>query len=204
MSTLFVPVNTGDHMQGSSDAPMTLVQYGDYQCSYCREAFLIVKQLQKEIGGGLRFIFRNFPLTEIHRHALAAACVAEAAAWQDRFWEMHDMLYENQDKLRDRDLVAWARTLELNIERFMSDLSSPKVITKIQEDFGGGIRSDVNGTPTFFINGFRYDGSYKYEDLLAALQQRLEAKFESKFRFHSKHQNVHERKLSHASPNRQP
>lgn len=181
---------------------MTLVQYGDYQCPYCREAFPSVKQLQKEIGGGLRFIFRNFPLTKIHRHALAAACVAEAAAWQDRFWEMHDMLYENQDKFRDRDLITWARTLELNIERFMSDLSSSKVITKIQEDFGGGIRSGVNGTPTFFINGLRHDGSYNYEDLLAALQQQLEAKFGSRFRFHSKHQNVHERKLSHASPNR--
>ena len=202
MSTLIVPINTGDHMQGSSDAPLTLVQYGDYQCPYCGEAFPIVQHLQKEMGGDLRFIFRNFPLTEIHRHALAAACAAEAAALQDRFWEMHDVLYENQDKLRDRDLIALAQTLKLNIERFKSDLASPGVITKIQEDFSGGIRSGVNGTPTFFINGLRHDGSYEYEDLLAALQEQLEPQSGSGLRPHAKHQKVRERKMSHAHPNR--
>ena len=201
MSTLIVPVNAGDHIQGSNDAPATLVEYGDYKCPYCGEAFPIVKDLQKEMGGDLRFIFRNFPLTEIHRHALAAAGAAEAAALQDRFWEMHDMLYENQDKLRDRDLIARAQTLKLNIERFMSDLSSHEVITKIQEDFSGGIRSGVNGTPTFFINGLRHDGSYEYEDLLAALQEQLEPQFESGLRPHAKHQKVHERKMSHANAN---
>ena len=202
MSTLIVPVNAGDHIQGSNDALVTLVQYGDYQCPYCGEAFPIVKHLQKEMGGDLRFIFRNFPLTEIHPHALAAACAAEAAALQDRFWEMHDMLYENQDKLRDRDLIARAQTLKLNIERFRSDLSSHEVTTKIQQDFGGGIRSGVNGTPTFFINGLRHDGSYEYEDLLAALQEQLEPQPGSGLRPHAKHQKVHERKMSHASANR--
>ena len=116
MSTLIVPVKAGDHIQGSNDAPVTLIEYGDYQCPYCGEAFPIVKHLQKEMGGDLRFIFRNFPLTEIHRHALAAACAAEAAALQDRFWEMHDMLYENQDKLKERDLIALAPKLKLNVD----------------------------------------------------------------------------------------
>src|SRR5262245_47096106 len=113
MSILIVPVNAGDHMQGSNDAQVTLIEYGEYQCPYCGEAFPIVKHLQKEMAGDLRFIFRNFPLTEIHAHALAAAQAAEAAALQDRFWEMHDMLYENQDKLRDRDLNALAQKLKV-------------------------------------------------------------------------------------------
>jgi protein-disulfide isomerase len=202
MSTLIVPVNAGDHIQGSNDAQVTLVEYGDYQCPYCGEAFPIIKRIQKEMDGDLRFIFRNFPLTEIHSHALAAASAAEAAALHDRFWEMHDMLYENQAKLRDRDLIARAEKLKLNIERFMSDLSSHEVTTKIQEDFSGGIRSGVNGTPTFFINGLRHDGSYEYEYLLAALQEQLEPELGSGSRPRAKHREAHKRKMSHANPNR--
>jgi protein-disulfide isomerase len=189
-------------MQGSNDAPVTLVQYGDYQCPYCGEAFPIVKHLQKEMGGDLRFIYRNFPLTEIHPHALAAACAAEAAALQGWFWEMHDLLYENQRKLRNPDLIARAQTLKLNIETFMRDLSSDEVIARIQEDFSGGIRSGVNGTPTFFINGLRHDGSYEYEDLPAALQEQLEPQLGSGSRPRAKHQEAPERKMSHAKPNR--
>ncbi len=202
MSTLFVPVNASDHMLGSNEAKVTLVEYGDYQCPYCGEAFPIVKRLQKKMSGDLQFIFRNFPLTEIHAHALAAACAAEAAALQDRFWEMHDLLFENQTKLRDQELIARAKTLKLNLERFMSDLSSHAVTTRIQEDFSGGIRSGVNGTPTFFINGLRHDGSYEYEHLLAALQEPLEPQLGSGSRPHAKHQKAPERKMSHANPNR--
>jgi protein-disulfide isomerase len=154
------------------------------------------------MGGDLRFIFRNFPLTEIHPHALSAACAAEAAALQDRFWEMHDMLYENQRKLRDLDLMARAQKLNLNMDRFTKDLSSHDVIAKIQKDFSGGIRSGVNGTPTFFIKGLRHDGSYEYEDLLASLQEQLEPQLGSGSRPHAKHQEAHERKMSHAKPNR--
>jgi len=202
MSTLIVPVNAADHTQGSNDAPVILVEYGDYQCPYCGEAYPIIKRLQKEMGGDLRFIFRNFPLTEIHPHALAAACAAEAAASQDRFWEMHDMLYENQDKLRDRDLIARAQKLKLDIESFISDLSSHVVTIRIQDDFSGGIRSGVNGTPTFFINGLRHDGSYEYQDLLTALQDQLEPHLESGRRLHAKPQKIHERKMTHANANR--
>lgn len=204
MSTLSVPVNAGDHIQGSSDALVTLVEYGDYQCPYCGEAYPIVRHLQKEMGADLRFIFRNFPLTEIHPHALAAACAAEAAALQGRFWEMHDTLYENQATLRDRDLVAFAQKLKLNIERFTSDISSSEVTSRIEADISSGIRSGVNGTPTFFINGLRHDYSYDYEDLLAALQGQLEPQLGPMSRPHAEHRKTHERKMTHANPNQQP
>ena len=201
MSTLSVPVNASDHLQGSSDARITLVEYGDYQCPYCGEAYPIVKRLQKELGADLRFIFRNFPLTEIHSHALAAACAAEAAAIQDQFWEMHDMLYENQEILSDRSLVTFAQNLKLDFDVFMSDTTSREVTSRIEADFNSGIRSGVNGTPTFFINGLRHDGSYEYQDFLSALREQLELQSESGRRSHAKPQEMHERKMTHANPN---
>ncbi len=202
MSTLTVPVNAGDHMQGSNNAQVTLVEYGDYECPYCGEAYPIVKRLQKKMGEDLRFVFRNFPLTESHPHALAAAQAAEAAALQVRFWEMHDMLYENQDTLEDPDLIAMGRKLKLDAERFKRDFSSNAVTSKIQQDFSGGIRSGVNGTPTFFINGVRHDGSYEYEDLIAALQEQLEPERGSGARPHAPPQPAHERKMTHVSNKR--
>ena len=111
MSKLTVPVGAQDHAQGPEDAPVTLVEYGDYECPYCGAAYPIVKRIQKKMGKDLRFVFRNFPLTESHPHALAAAQSAEAAALQNSFWEMHDALYENQRALEDRDLVRLARGL---------------------------------------------------------------------------------------------
>lgn len=202
MSTLTVPVNAGDHMQGSNDARVTLVQYGDYECPYCGETYPIVKSIQKKMGGDLRFIFRNFPLTESHPHALAAAQAAEAAGLQGRFWEMHDLLYENQDTLEDRDLLAFAGRLKLDIDKFKHAFSSDEVTTKIQEDFSGGIRSGVNGTPTFFINGVRHDDSYEYGDLLSALQEQLEPTRESGARPKVRHQKAHERKMSYVNAKR--
>ncbi len=201
MSTLSVPVNAGDHVQRSNEAQVTLVEYGDYECPYCGEAHQIVKRLQKKMDGDLRLVFRNFPLTEIHPHALAAAQAAEAAGLQSRFWEMHDLLYENQDTLEDEDLITFARKLKLDVERFRRDLSSNEVTTKLQEDFSSGIRSGVNGTPTFYINGVRHDGSYEYEHLLAALQEQLEPTH-AEWRPHAKPQTAHERKMSHANPKR--
>jgi len=201
MNKLTVPVSAGDHVQGSNDAQVTLVEYGDYECPYCGEAHPIVKRLQRKMGGDLRFVFRNFPLTEIHPHALAAAQAAEAAAQQSRFWEMHDMVYANQDTLEDRDLIAFARKLKLDSERFRRDLSSNEVTTKLQEDFSSGIRSGVNGTPTFYINGIRHDGSYEYEDLLAALQEQLEPTH-AEWRPPAQSQTARERKMTHAIPKR--
>ncbi len=202
MSRLTVPVGPDDHVQGPNDATVTLVEYGDYECPYCGEAYPIVKRSQKKMGQTLRFVFRNFPLTESHPHALAAAQAAEAAAVQGRFWEMHDLLYENQDTLEDQDLVELARRLKLDIEKFTRDFSSNEVTTKIQEDVSDGVRSGVNGTPTFFINEVRHDGSYEYEDLLAALQDQLEPKRQVASQPQARHQKAHERKMSHAHAKR--
>jgi protein-disulfide isomerase len=202
MNTLTVPVNAGDHVQGSQDAQVTLVEYGDYECPYCGEAYPIVKRLEKKMGRDLRFVFRNFPLTESHPRALAAAQAAEAAGLQGRLWEMHDLLYENQDTLEDKDLIAFARKLKLDVERFTRDFSSNEVRTKIQEDFSAGVRSGVNGTPTFFINGVRHDGSFEYEDLMAALQEQLEPKRDYGSQPHARHQKSNERKMSYAKTKR--
>ena len=201
MNTLTLPVNAGDHVQGLEDSPLTLVEYGDYECPYCGEAYPIVKRLQKKMGEDLRFVFRNFPLSEIHPHALAAAQAAEAAGLQNRFWEMHDGLFENQDRLEDENLIVLAGKLKLDIETFKHDLSSKEVTAKLEKDFSSGIRSGVNGTPTFYINGVRHDGSYEYEDLLASLQEQLEPTHAG-WRPHDQSHKVHERKMSHANPKR--
>lgn len=168
-----MPVNKRDHVRGPENAPVTLVEYGDYECPYCGAAYPIVKRIQKTMGNDFCFVFRNFPLTEIHPHALHAAYAAEAAGLQDKFWEMHDMLYEHQDTLEEDDLFRYAQTLQLNTDQFAHDFSSDEVASKVEEDFSSGVRSGVNGTPTFFINGVRHDGSYDYPELLAALQSQL-------------------------------
>jgi len=169
-AALAVPVSERDHAQGPPDAPVTLVEYGDYECPYCGKAHPIVKRIQKKMGQRLRFVFRNFPLNTIHAHAGVAAQAAEAAAAQGKFWEMHDLLFENQDKLADADLNSYALKLGLEIYRFESDLSGEVFATRVRDDFRGGIRSGVNGTPTFFINNLRYDGALRYEDLMEAVE----------------------------------
>jgi protein-disulfide isomerase len=169
MSELTVPVTTQDHIQGSPDAPVTLVEYGDYECPFCGEAYYEVKKLQQDFRDGLRFVFRNFPLSQIHPHALGAAYSAEAAAFQGKFWEMHDLLFTHQDALEDQELVRYAYLLKLDVGRFIEDRESEKVEQKVQSDFWSGIRSGVNGTPTFFINGQRHEGSYAYEELKAGI-----------------------------------
>ena len=170
---LHTPISERDHALGPADAPVTLVEYGDYECPYCGRAYPIVKRLQQELGDKLRFVFRNFPLNTIHEHAGVAAQAAEAANAQGRFWEMHDLLYENQEDLADADLNRYALKLGLEIYRFEADLSGEVFAKKIREDFRGGIRSGVNGTPTFFINGLRYNGPLEYEALRKALDEEL-------------------------------
>jgi protein-disulfide isomerase len=161
-------------VQGPEDAPVTLVEYGDYECPYCGAAYPIVKRLQKKMGKDLRFVFRNFPLAESHPHALAAARAAEAAGLQTKFWEMHDLLYENQTTLEARNLKTFAQTLELDIDQWAHAFTSGEEITaRLEEDWNSGVRSGVNGTPTFFINGVRHDASFTYPVLLAALQRPL-------------------------------
>jgi protein-disulfide isomerase len=169
---LTVPVaEDRDHIQGPADAPVTLVEYGDFECPYCGGAYPIIKEVQARMGDRLRFVFRNFPITTSHPHAEQAAEAAEAAAGQDRFWQMHDLLFENQRRLRDEDLRAYAEQAGLDVERFDQELAEHVHAARVREDFMSGVRSGVNGTPTFFINGVRHDGSYEVEALLAALER---------------------------------
>jgi protein-disulfide isomerase len=169
---LTVPVSDErDHVQGPPDAPATLVEYGDYECPYCGAAYPIIKKVQAAMGDRLRFVFRNFPISTSHPHAEEAAEAAEAADSQGRFWQMHDLLYENQRHLRDEDLRAYAEQLGLDVELFDKELAEHVHAERVHEDFMSGVRSGVNGTPTFFINGVRFDHSYEFDSLLAALER---------------------------------
>jgi protein-disulfide isomerase len=171
-AALTMPVSDQrDHIAGPVDAAVTLVEYGDYECPYCGAAYPIIKEVQARMGARLRFVFRNFPITTSHPHAEQAAEAAEAAAGQGRFWEMHDLLYENQKRLRDRDLSGYAATLGLDVAKFEKELAGHVHAGRVREDFMGGVRSGVNGTPTFYIDGVRHDDSYDLETLLAALQR---------------------------------
>ena len=163
------PVTDRDHVQGSAQASVTLVEYGDYECPHCGRAHPIVKEVQRRLGARLRFVFRNFPLAEMHPHAQHAAEAAEAAAGQERFWEMHDALFEHQRSLDDRHLVQYAQTLGLDLQRFQQELASHAYAGRVREDFRSGVRSGVNGTPTFFINGVRHDDSWDIETLTNAV-----------------------------------
>ena len=166
-------VSDRDRVQGPSTAPVTLLEYGDYQCPTCGLAYPVVKKLQAQLGARLRFVFRNFPIATIHPYAEHAAEAAEAAGAQGKFWAMHDLLYENQDSLADDDLVQYAVTLGLDSARFTSELTRHTHAGRVREDFMSGARSGVNGTPTFFINGFRHDASFDLETMLAALEDEL-------------------------------
>jgi protein-disulfide isomerase len=149
------------------------VEYGDYQCSYCGAAFPVVERLRKKLGKKLRFVFRNFPLTESHPYALIAAEAAETAALQGKFWQMHDLIYEQQDSLAPEMIPVWAKEIGLNVRKFANDIKVGTAAARIQEDRRSGIRSGVNGTPAFYINGARYDDSPDYGSLLGALEAQL-------------------------------
>ena len=168
--SLTLPVGERDHIQGPATAPVTLVEYGDYECPYCGAAYPIVKEIQRRLGDRLRFVFRNFPITTAHPHAEHAAEAAEAAAAQGKFWEMHDYLYEHQKALVDRKLEEYAGAVGLDVERFDREMTAQAHTGRVREDFMSGVRSGVNGTPSFFINGRRHDDSYDLETLLAALE----------------------------------
>jgi protein-disulfide isomerase len=169
MAQLRVPVTSTDHTAGPADAGLILVEYGDYQCPFCGAAHAVVKQLQSDLRSSLLFVFRHFPLTEVHPFALPAAAAAEAAGFQTHFWTMHDRLFENQHRLDPGSLLDHARALRLDVTRFVSDAQGPNVQRRIAAHIEGGARSGVNGTPTFFANGVRVDGGYTYEILASAL-----------------------------------
>jgi protein-disulfide isomerase len=165
-----LPVANRDHIQGPIDAPIMLVEYGDYECPYCGAMYPIIKAIQERLGNRLCFAFRNFPLVNSHPHAQHAAEAAEAAGAQGKFWEMHDKLFENQEALDDEDIVQYAKTLGLDASRLINEVLAGTHTARVREDFRSGARGGVNGTPTLFINGVRYEGAP--DALLAVLIER--------------------------------
>ena len=175
MAKLSVAVSAKDHRQGDPDAPCTLVEYGDYQCPSCGQAYPIVKRVQKHYGKRLSFVFRNFPLTQMHPFAEPAAETAEFAGANGKFWGMHDLLFENQARLGDDELLPeLAKQLHLAPAKLLEALESKEFEPRVKSDFSSGVRSGVNGTPTFFINGQRHDGPYDFASLVEAIDGALE------------------------------
>src|ERR1700744_1843107 len=167
------PFSDKDHFQGDINAPLELVEYGDYQCPHCGRAYPIIKRIQSRLGKDLKFAFRNFPLSESHPQAFAAAVAAEAAGLQNAYWKMHDYIFEYRSRLPLTPFDAFAKALGLDSEKLISDMQDPALSARVDADFDSGLHSGVNGTPTFFINGKRYDDSWDEESLLAHLQQLL-------------------------------
>ena len=173
MATLKTPVTSEDHIQGPENAAATFVEYGDYECPHCGTAYPIVKRVQKHFGKQLRFVFRNFPLSEIHPHAESAAETAEFAGAHGKFWEMHDGLFEKQERLGLPLYMELSEELSLSPEELEQALKDGTYRNRVRADFSSGVRSGVNGTPTFFINGKRHDGSFDYESLVLAIEQAI-------------------------------
>jgi protein-disulfide isomerase len=171
MSWLYTPVDPRrDHILGPTNTQLSLVEYGDYECPYCGRAHLEMRAVRRHFKDELSFAFRNFPLTQMHPHAAQAAEAAEAAGAQGRFWEMHDMLYENQGALEYEDLLGYAQALRLDGRSFELALSRHTYLPRIRDDFFGGVRGGVNGTPCFFINGRRHDEAWDARSLIRALE----------------------------------
>ena len=170
---LVVPVSERDHVLGPEDAPITLVEYGDLECPYCRQVSPVITELRRRLGGRVRYVFRHFPIRSAHEHAQLAAEAAEAAGAQGKFWEMQESLLEHQEALDESHILEYAAQLELDLEQFKQDLEGRVYAEKVKEDFQGGVRSGVNGTPSFFINGSRYDGAWDLESLIDAVEKPL-------------------------------
>ena len=173
MAILKLPITVADHSDGPDNAPIVLLEYGDYQCPACGEAYPIVKRIQKHFSGRLRFVFRNFPLNESHPEAERAAETAEFAGAQEKFWQMHDALYENQARLGGELYSTLAKKNNLSVSDLDAALQAGSYRERVRSDFSGGIRSGVNGTPTFYVNGMRHDASFDFETLSAALEHQL-------------------------------
>jgi protein-disulfide isomerase len=166
---LTLPVSGRDHVRGPATAPVTVVEYGDYQCPYCRQAHPIMLEIQEYMGERMRLVFRNFPLSSVHPEAQNAAEAAEAAGAQGKFWPMHDYLFAHQSRLYVESLLDYAAEIGLDVVRFKRDLEAHAFAPKVREDFLSGVRSGVNGTPSFLINGLRHDGSWDLETLTGAI-----------------------------------
>ena len=169
-------VSERDQKEGNESAFLTLVEYGDYECPHCGAAYPVIKKLQTHFKNDLLFVFRNFPLAEMHPFAMSAAVVAEASGLQKKFWPVHDMIFENQELLSTQQLLEWAEEAGADLHKLEKDMRSEIVTSKVEADFEGGIRSGVNGTPSFFINEQRYDGDYSFEHMKNALEKILQMK----------------------------
>jgi len=159
-----------DHVRGAPGAPMRLLIYGDYECPYTSKALISVAQVRSELGDAFVYAFRNFPLTEIHPHALHASLAAEAADVQGKFWEMHDLLFESQHALADGDLAMHARAIGLDGDRFRADFANENGLPRIEADVANGVRNGVEGTPSLFINGKPHRDSYDPATLISTLR----------------------------------
>ena len=173
MKQLVPPVNSFDHIMRYANAPIELVEYGDYECPYCGRAYPIVKNIVELLGRDIKFVFRNFPLSTIHPHAFTAAVATEAAGLQGKFWEMHDIIFENQRNLDIANIMILADEINLDAARFAHDIRQQQLADKVEADFESGLRSGVNRTPTFFINGEKFTGDWSDGGLLEALKLRL-------------------------------
>lgn len=167
------PVNNNDHIRGNKNALLELVEYGDFECRDCGRAYPIIKIILKEMGDDLKFVFRNFPLTKTHSHALNAAMATEAAGLQNKFWEMHDIVFENQDQLKSEYLLYYAKKIKLDIPQFINDFKKNALLNKVESDFESGVRSGVNRTPSFFINGIKYEGDWEGIGLIDYLKSQV-------------------------------
>ena len=170
LARLTLPVSDRDHAIGPATAPVTVVEYGDYECPYCRAAVPIVQELQQLLGDQLRFVFRHFPLANLHSHARRAAEAAEGAGAQGMFFEMHAALFEHQDALEDADLVRYAEELGLDTVRFRRELDEQAYAARVREDFASAMSSGARGTPTFYLDGVRYDRLVGVRQFVAAIR----------------------------------
>jgi protein-disulfide isomerase len=172
-SGLVEPVGPRDHMRGPNHAPVTLVEYGDFQCPLCKQAAGAMKVLFARFEGRVRLVFRNFPLEEIHSHALQAALAAECAGAQGRFWEMHDLLFDKQPRLAMPELTAYARSVGLDLSRFRTDMDQQAYLQRVREHQRSGDASGLRATPGFFLNGRAQDVSYGLLSLFDAVEAEL-------------------------------
>ncbi|MDR2919631.1 MAG: DsbA family protein [Tannerella sp.] len=165
--------NSEDHTWGNPNATLVLMEYADFQCPYCRQAYRTLKEVKKQLGNDLKFIFRNFPLQELHAYAVHAAIAAEAAGAQGKFWEMHDMLFENQKRLEDSSLFEYAKQIGLDMQQFENDFENQIYFQKVESDYDTGIRHGVEGTPTFFINGELFEMNWMDPAFIDYLQSKI-------------------------------
>jgi protein-disulfide isomerase len=167
---LLNPVHEWDHIRGPADAPFTLVEYGDYECPDCGRLFGVLQGLQQEFSTRLRLVYRHYPLSGIHKHAQMAAEAAEAAGAQGRFWEMHDLLFQNQNALDEKHLLHYAEQLGLDVDLFHRELKQGSYAERLRQDFIAGVQNGVNGTPGLFLNGVRQPGDFDEQALIALIK----------------------------------